>query len=141
MPVEGNKALAHRFAEDVFNKRNLSLIDELVDANCVTHTTAGDFKGPAGFRQFVGPYLEAFPDVRETTEEGIAEGDRVMLRQTIAGTHQGGLMGIPPTGKKMKIQHMVVFRFARGKVAESWALADLLGMMQQLGLMPPMGQK
>jgi steroid delta-isomerase-like uncharacterized protein len=141
MSIENNKVSARRFVEEILNQKNLTLVNQLIDANCVTHSTMGDFKGPEGFKQFISPYFAAFPDMHLINEEEIAEGDKVMFRQTVTGTHQGSLLGIPPTGKKFAIQEMVVNRFAAGKLVESWALADLFGMMQQLGLMPPMGQK
>jgi steroid delta-isomerase-like uncharacterized protein len=141
MSIENNKALARRIAEEIINKKNLSVVNELIDGNCIIHTTMGDFKGPEGFKQFLTTYFTAFPDIRQIIEEEIAEGDKVMFRQTYIGTHQGSLMGIPPTGKRINIQQMVINRFANGKIVESWTLADLLGMMQQLGLIPPMGQK
>jgi steroid delta-isomerase-like uncharacterized protein len=141
MSVENNKIITRQVAEDIFNKRIISLISELMDANIVVHTTMGDFKGYEGFKQFLTPYYAAFPDMNLVNEEEIAEGDKVVLRQTVTGTHKGSLMGIPPTGKKFAIQEIVVNRFENGKLVETWALADLMGMMQQLGLMPPMGQK
>lgn len=141
MSVEKNKAAARRFTEELFVKKNISLISEFLDANIITHTTMGDFKGYEGFKQFITPYYAAFPDMSLVNEEEIAEGDKVVLRQTVTGTHKGSLMGIPPTGKKFAIQEIVINRYVDGKIVESWALADLMGMMQQLGLAPPMGQK
>jgi steroid delta-isomerase-like uncharacterized protein len=141
MSIENNKAIINRFVEEIINKKNLSLIHEFIDANCITHSTAGDFKGPEGFRQFVSPYFAAFPDFHFVNEDVMAEGDKVMVRQTGYGTNTGSMMGIPPTGKKFAIQEMVVNQFADGKIVESWALADLLGLMQQIGVIPPMGQK
>jgi predicted ester cyclase len=141
MSTEKNKATANRFTEEVLNKKNLSLLNEFIDANCITHATVGDFKGPEGFKQFVSSYFAAFPDMRVVNEEVLAEGDKVVFRQTVYGTNTGSMMGIPPTGKKFAIQEMVINRFVDGKIVESWALADLFDMMQQLGLVPPMGQK
>jgi len=141
MSVESNKAVSRRFTEELFVRKNISLISEFLDANTITHTTMGDFKGHQGFKQFITPYWAAFPDLNLVNEEEIAEGDKVVLRQTVTGTHTGSLMGIPPTGKKFAVQEIVINRFMNGKVVETWALADLLSMMQQLGLVPPMGQK
>ena len=141
MSTEKNKAIANRFVEEVLNKKNLSLIPEFIDASCITHSTAGDFKGPEGFKQFVSSYFTAFPDMRVVNEEEMAEGDKVMFRQTVYGTNTGSMMGIPPTEKKFAIQEIVINTFTDGKIIESWALADLLGMLQQIGLVPPMGQK
>jgi predicted ester cyclase len=141
MSVENNKAIARRLVEAISSKRIMSSVSELIDANIAVHTTMGDFKGYEGFKQFITPFYTAFPDMNLVNDDEIAEGDKVMFRQTFTGIHKGSLMSIPPTGKKFVIQEMVVNRFVNGKVVETWALADLLGMMQQLGLAPPMGQK
>jgi predicted ester cyclase len=71
-----------------------------------------------------------------TNDDMIAEGDNVVTRQTITGTNQGELMGIPPTGKQINVQQIAINRIVNGKIAETWAIADVLGMMQQLGLAP-----
>jgi predicted ester cyclase len=141
MSIENNRALSRRIAEEIINNKNLRAVNELIDTKYVIHTTMGDFEGPEGFKKFLTTYFTAFPDIHQIIEEEIAEGDKVMFRQTYTGTHQGSLMGIPPTGKHINIQQMVVNRFAGGKAVESWALADMFSMMQQLGLIPPMGQR
>jgi len=141
MSVESNQVVARRFVEEIFNKKNLLLVNQFMDPNSVMHMTMGDFKGLEGFKQFFNPFLTAFPDMRIVNDDEMAAGDKVMFRQTVTGTHTGSFMGIPPTGKKFAFQEIVVNRFAGGKVVESWGVADLLGLMQQLGLAPPMGQK
>ena len=141
MSIENNKAVTRRIAEEIFNRRIMSSVKELMDANHVMHSTMGDFKGYEGFSQFLSPYYAAFPDLHQTIDMEIAEGDKVMILQTMSGTHKGSLMGIPPTGKKFSVQEVVLARFVGGKAVETWGIADLLGMMQQLGLVPPMGQK
>ena len=79
----------------------------------------------------------AFPDLHSTVEYLIAEGDMVVSRFTMRGTHQGEFIGIPPTGKQVKVTGMVIHRFADGKIVEYWVKWDVLGMMQQLGVIPP----
>jgi steroid delta-isomerase-like uncharacterized protein len=80
--------------------------------------------------------LAAFPDFAVTVEDAVAEGDKVALRVTIRGTHQGALMGTPPTGKPIAISGMSLWRIADGKIVERWESADMLGLMQQLGVIP-----
>ena len=85
-------------------------------------------------------YRSAFPDMQLTIEDQIAEGDKVVTRWTARGTHQGELMGIPPTGKQATVTGITVGRVANGKFVESWSNFDALGMMQQLGVVPVPGQ-
>src|SRR5438552_12969677 len=101
MSAEDNKALVRRSIEEVWNKRNLNIVNEIYAASYVGHDPAspiGEIRGPEGARQFVATYLRAFPDARITIEELLAEGDKVVNRYTARGTHQGELMGLAPTG-------------------------------------------
>jgi predicted ester cyclase len=85
-------------------------------------------------------YLTAFPDLHLTIEDLIAEGDKVVDRQTARGTHQGTFMGIPPTGKQITVTAMNISRIVGGKIVEHWVELDTLGMLQQLGVVPMPGQ-
>jgi steroid delta-isomerase-like uncharacterized protein len=136
MSMEENKALARRMTEEVFNKKDMSLLDEFVDTNFVLHVTVGDFKGPEGFKQFLTTYFAGVPDMHTTIEDEIAEGDVVVHRTTVHGTQTGNFGGIPATGKQFTIMMINIIRFDNGKYLESWSIADLLGMMQQIGLAP-----
>jgi predicted ester cyclase len=141
MSTEENKANARRVFEEVFNKGNLSVVDELIATNYVGHAPGmPDFKGPEGFKQYATMNRTAFPDLRMTTEDTVAEGDKVVNRWTARGTHKGDLMGIAPTGKQVTMTGMVITRYVGGKQVEAWVLSDMLGMLQQLGVVPPMGQ-
>ena len=141
MSTEENKENARRAVEEVMNKGNLSLADELVDANYVGHAPGmPDFKGPEGFRQYMTMMRTAFPDIHLTVEDIFAEGDKVVSRYTGRGTHKGDLMGIAPTGKQVAMTGMVISRHVGGKQVEAWVSLDQLGMLQQLGVVPPMGQ-
>ena len=138
---ERNKAAIHRFWEEIFNGRNLALVDSLFTPDYVYHGSAGqEVRGPHGLRQFLTMYLEAFPDLRAEIEDIFGEGDKVVSRATCRGTHKGVLMGIPPTGKQVEIAVICVNRFVGDRIAEDWELVDLLGMMQQLGVVQPLGQ-
>ncbi len=141
MSTEDNKALDRRGFEEVWNKGNLAVVDELNDANVVTHNPPGPpLRGTEAFKQFVLMYRRAFPDMQLTIEDQIAEGDKVVTRWTARGTHQGELMGIPPTGKQATVTGITVGRVVNGKFVESWSNFDALGLMQQLGVVPAPGQ-
>ena len=138
---EQNKALARRAIEEVFNQGKLEAIHELTAGNAVFHDPSvpgGKFEGPEGFKQFTQIYRNAFPDIKLTINDQIAEGDKVVTRWTGTGTHKGELMGIPPTGKHSTVTGITLQRFEGGKVAESWFNYDNLGMLQQLGVVPTM---
>jgi steroid delta-isomerase-like uncharacterized protein len=138
MSVEENKAIFRRIVEEGFNKGNLAIVDELVATNHVNHTD--NVHGPEEYKQFITMYRTAFPDLHMTIEDQIAEGDKVVNRWTSRGTHKGDLMGIPPTGKQTTVTGMYVARIIGGKIVEEWGNFDALGMMQQLGVVPPPGQ-
>jgi predicted ester cyclase len=141
MSTEENKALSRRVIEEIFNKQNPSLADELIDTNFVDHGIAGmGFKGPEGFKQFVTTFITGFPDIRLTIDDMVAEGDKVALRLTARGTHKGDFVGIAPTGKQITASGIVIHRIADNKVVEGWLVNDVLGIMQQLGVVPRMGQ-
>jgi steroid delta-isomerase-like uncharacterized protein len=137
MSTEDNKAISRRNFEEVWNKGQLDLIPEIVAANLINHDPANpDVQGPEGFRQLVTMYRTAFPDTQFTLEEQIAEGDKVVTRWTTRGTHQAELMGIAPTNKLVTVTGMTIDRLEGGKIAESWANWDTMGLMQQLGVAP-----
>ena len=143
MSAEENKAIARRWFEEFWNKRTLSLdeIDAFFTADFVYHSPpSGIPLDLEGFKQQVTMLLAAIPDVHITIEDMIAEGDKLVARWTFTATHKGELMGIAPTGKQITVSVMAISRIAGGKFAEVWELADQLGMMQQLGVVPPPGQ-
>ena len=110
---------------------------KLVQATFVNHDPAtGESKGPQGTRELIEGYRTAFPDIKITVEEQIAEGDLVATRWTAKGTHKGELMGIAPTGKESTVTGVTIDKIKDGKIVESWNNWDTLGMMQQLGVIP-----
>ncbi len=139
---EENKALARRFYEEVFNQENLEVADEIAAQDHVNHDpTLPDVpSGPEGLKQIVNLYHSAFPDANITVEDQIAEGDKVVNRWTGRGTHQGELMGVPPSGNRVEVSGMDVMRISAGKIAETWSQYDAMGMMQQIGAVPEPGQ-
>ena len=130
---EQNKATARRIFDEVASKGNLGVISELVASNHVYHSNP-QLSGIDGQKKMVTMYRTAFPDLELTVEDQIAEGDKVVSRITIRGTHKGDLMGTPPTGKHVTITAISIMRFADNKVVEEWELVDEAGMMQQLGV-------
>jgi len=140
MSVEENKVLARRFYEEL-NKRNLGVLDELCAANYVDHHPGGvEIHGPEELRQMMTGFFTAFPDLRFTVEDLIAEGDKVVARWTSQWTHRGDLQGIAPTGKEGATTGIAILRIVGGKLVEEWAQMDMLGMMQQIGAIPAPGQ-
>ena len=138
---EENKAIASRGFEEVYNQGNLDLIDEIYAADYVGHIAGSpDIYGPEGLKQFVSMSRTAFPDVQLTIEDQIAEGDKVVTRWSSTGTHKGELMGIPLTGVQVTVTGIRISRITGGKILEDWTSWDTLGMLQQLGVIPPMGQ-
>jgi steroid delta-isomerase-like uncharacterized protein len=139
---EHNKAIVRRLMEEVWNKGNLSLVDELFAPNYEDHDpSTPDFgRGPESEKKRATLYRNAFPDLRLTIEEIIAEGDTVMARWSCRGTHKGDLGGIAPTGKQINISGITVARLANGKLAEAHVNWDALGLMQQLGAVPELAK-
>lgn len=137
MSVEANKAIVKRIFDEIANNRKMEVVDELFATGYVYHEPSGhELNGPEGFKQLMSRPHSAFPDFSIMAEDLIAEGDKVVCRFTIQGTHNGVLMGIPPTGKPFRMTGMVIYRIADGKVIEQWENMDSLGMMQQLGVLP-----
>jgi steroid delta-isomerase-like uncharacterized protein len=144
MSTEANKAIVIQLYEEIFNKGDLDLADKLIAPNAVNHDPAappGMPDGAPGVKAVVTMLRKAFPDDHHTIEDLVAEGDKVVVRLTRTGTHQGTFLGLPPTGKHITQTSMHIFRFADGKLVEAWANRDDLGLMQQLGVIPAMLQK
>ena len=139
---EANKGLVRRLFEEAINKGNFSVVDEILSTDYVhREPTVGERRGRAGYRELVTMYRNAFPDVKVTIEEQIAEGDKVVTRWTSTGTHRGELFGTAPTGKRMVVQGVFVTRIANGKVVEDTVVYDALGMLRQLGVVPAVAAK
>ena len=133
-----NKALARRLVEEAFNAGRLDVTEELVASDFVGHDPSlpEEVRGPAGVKELIAGYRAAFPDIRITIEDQIADGDYVVSRWSGTGTHQGELMGMPATGKQATVTGITIDRIVDGRIVESWDNWDTLGMMQQLGAIP-----
>jgi steroid delta-isomerase-like uncharacterized protein len=136
MSTEENKAVVRRGIEEVWNQKNVAIVDEIAAPDYVSHNPAMTTHGLEQYKQLVMMYFTAFPDIHLTIEDEIAEGDKVVTRVTARGTHQGSFMGIPPTGKQAVVTGIVIDRFANGKTVEAWNNLDDLGLLQQLGVIP-----
>ena len=134
--LEQNKAIVRRYRQEIANEGKLDLVDEIFAATFMMNSQE---MTPENFKQFIQMWRIAFPDLEYTLEDLIAEGDRVVERWTCRGTHEGALFGIPPTGKQITSTGILIHRIVDGKIVEFVEVADGLGLMQQLGVVPSMG--
>ena len=143
MSTETNKSIVRRLFKEAFEQGNLAVLDEIVAPDQINGgpgALPGMPSGPEGSKMLISAYRNAFPDLHFTIDEQIAEGDTVVTRWTVHGTHNGELAGIPPTGKSATVVGMGVDRIENGKIIESWGLFDQFGMLQQLGVIPAPAQ-
>jgi predicted ester cyclase len=142
MATQQDLASLRRIPDEVFNKGNLAVADEVFAANYVEHVPLppGMPTGIAGLKAFVTGLRAAFPDLKYTIEDEMTEGDQVVQRLTASGTHQGEFLGMAATGKKATWSEIHMSRVVGGKLVEHWANSDQIGMLQQLGIIPTPGQ-
>ena len=142
MPAEESKAIMRRFW-DVWEQGNVDLLDELLAPEYINHTLAAPDlpPGPDGVKEVVSMFRSAMPDLRVVIEDMIAEGDKVVTRYALEGTHRGELFGVLPTGKHLSIKSMTVERLSEGKIVEHWRVTDELDMMRQLGAIGVPGEQ
>jgi steroid delta-isomerase-like uncharacterized protein len=132
------KAISRRFLEEAFNSGKLDVVDDLVAPEFVNHDAAlpEPTVGIEAAKASINGYREAFPDLRLTVEQQLAEGELVTTRWSARGTHQGELMGMAATGKQATVTGITIDRIVEGRLVESWTSWDTLGLMQQLGVIP-----
>ncbi len=136
--VEANKAVVRRFFDEVMNEGRLGVIEEIFAPGYVNrHAHPGQTPGPEGVRQLVTNVRGAFPDLVETVDDIVAEGDRVALRLTLRGTHQGPFRGVEATGRRVEVMGMAIVRVEDGRIPEGWFFFDRDAMWEQLGVEPP----
>jgi steroid delta-isomerase-like uncharacterized protein len=136
---EANKSLVRRFGEELWERRNLAVVDELCAEDFVYHNTAlptPDIPGRNAFRAILTLLLTAFPDLRFTDDDLLGEGDKVVSRGTFSGTHRGEFWGVPATNKSVAWSAIIILRIAGGRVVEEWINADMLSLMRQLEAAP-----
>ena len=135
-----NKATVKRF-DDVVSTGDAEVIsktiDELVEPDVLIHMPLPiQATGAQALKQVWAMLLRGLPDLHVAVEDVIAEGDKVVSRNTVTGTHQGEYMGLPPTGKSITYNEIFIFRFAGGRIAEIWGVVDVFSQMQQIGVIP-----
>jgi predicted ester cyclase len=135
--LETNKALVRGMQNEVWNRGNLEMLDQLFSDDFVRHFPIGpEIRGLDTFREHVINHRAAFPDWSERVQLIVAEGDLVAVYFTSSGTNDGSFQGNSPTGRRIDITEMTIFRIADNKIVEQWLIPDLLSLNQQLGLIP-----
>jgi steroid delta-isomerase-like uncharacterized protein len=135
MSTATNKAIIRSYIHQVYNERRHDLVEEFLVEGIEFHG-AGIAPGVAAVEKWVAALAAAFPDQHVTIDDVIAEGDKVVVRSTLNGTHQGGIQGIPATGNPVIQPSITIFRLTKGRIAEGWLAADNLSMMRLLGVTP-----
>ena len=140
MSQQENLLLCLNFAQKMINERDLPSAPRFIAADSVHHEL-GDVPpeyqgGPRAMAQFLNLYLRAFPDLRLTFEDALADRDRVATRWRLEGTQTGPLMGIAPSGRRVSIEGIRIDRIENGKIAESWMQMDTMGLLEQIGALP-----
>ena len=128
------KQIARRWFEEVWNQGKPSAIDQMLADNAKVHGLGEPLSGPKDFKNLQAAYRGAFPDLNIRIDDIIAEEDRVVVRWFATGTHKGGTLGVPPTGKKVAFSGIAIARVANDRIVEGWNAFDELGMMRQLGV-------
>ena len=133
----GNSAVALRLINEVWNAASLEVLDEIMAPDFVSHgPTHDETKNLDDFRTFVAAMRAAFPDLVITAEQVIADGDRMAVAWRVTGTNTGTLDEIPATGQSASLLGVTLYRFADGRIAESWYAWNELDLLTQLGLIP-----
>ncbi len=136
------KAIVRRLYQEVWNKRRLEIVNEHLSPSHALHdpNISGAAVGPEAYKHQVARFVKAFPDLRFTIEDMICEKDRLVVSWSISGTHKGEFQGIPATNKKISVEGITIHHIASGKIMDSYVSWDALGLMQQLGAVPALGQ-
>jgi len=129
-----NKALVHKWFEEVWNNGRTETIDELLTDRTVIHGLGDDLRGPSGFKPFHAAYRDAFPDVKIQIDRMIAEDDLVAVHWHATATHNGGGLGFAATRRPVQFSGMAIARFEGNKLVEGWNNFDQLALLQQIGV-------
>ncbi|MGB2622902.1 MAG: ester cyclase [Candidatus Acidiferrum sp.] len=137
-----SKAIVRRLYDEVWNKRRLDLVVELISPSHALHDPhlTGSAVGPEAYKGICTQFIAAFPDLRFTVEDYISEKDKVVACWVISGTHKREFRGIPATNKKVNVEGVTINHIAKGKIVDSYVTLDYLGMLEQLGAAPAFGQ-
>ena len=124
--------------DEAFTQGNLAIVDKLLSSDHLAHNTLGGApNAPGGLKWLVATFRTAFPDLQCTLDDEIKQGDKLAAHWTMRGTHTGLFMGNPPTGRPVEAQGIIFARTENGRIVEDWTLVDEMGILQQLGLIPP----
>ncbi len=136
--LAANKAVVLRSEAELWNNGNLAAADDLYSPDFICHfVIPPDWRGVRGIKDVVAQHRRSFPDWNERVDDIIAEGDKVVIRFTSTGTQRGEFAGLPPTGTKVTIREVAIFRLENGKIAEQWGMPDLHGLLEQLKAKSP----
>jgi steroid delta-isomerase-like uncharacterized protein len=136
--MQATPSLVQRIFDQAFSQGDLAVVDELVAADRISHTLSWAMPGSRmGLKQLIATFRTAFPDLHCTVEDEIREGDKFAAHWTMRGTQTGSFLGNPPTGRPVEVQGIIFARTADGRIVEDWMLVDQMGMLQQLGIVPP----
>ena len=146
MSLEENKAVVQRILSEFWLQGNVEVIDELLASDCINHEQSNpELRGREACKQWANDVRLAnrrgFPDFDIIVEDIVAEGDKVVKRFVFQGTHSGEFAGIPPTGKRVTMRGITLYRLTGGKVSEIYWNYDVFGLMQQLGAIPAPDQQ
>ena len=136
-PVADPETLGRRYIEDLLNGGDEAAVDELLAPEFVLHLNATDIPGPEGFKGFLAGLHTGFPDVHYTIQDLAVDGDRVIIRWTVSGTHLGVFNGIPATNRPIvDVPGFSWLQTAGGRITEAWVVVDTLGLLMQIGVIP-----
>lgn len=129
-----NKELVRRFYQEVYVNWNMALADDVISPQFISHDwPEGGPTGPKAFRDYYSAIRSAVADARYEVDDLIAEGDRVVVRWRLLGTHKGAFRGIAPTGRPITLKGIAIYRVERGKLVERWVVSDLYGVLKESG--------
>jgi predicted ester cyclase len=141
MSTEQNKAIVRRWLDEGWTNGNLAVADELIDPGFIVHGAGGQAvpTGPEGVKQLVSAWRTGFPDGRMNIDDLFAEDDKVVIRMTWVGTHTGDFYGRAATGRRVSVTSIGIDRVVNGKIVEGWGEVDMLGLYEQIGVIPRPG--
>ena len=138
MSTAQGKSIIYRVLDEAFNQGNLAVVDELVAPNGISHHSSwGTPANRTGLKQLIAMFRTAFPDLHCTIEDEIIQGDKTAAHWTMRGTHKGLFLGNSPTSKSISVKGLIYARIENDQVIENYILIDQMGILQQLGLVPP----
>ena len=129
-----NKKTIRLLIEEVFNKGNLTVLEEIVQRDYIYRSPSESMNGIDDLKAFVAAIRSAFPNLNLKIDDQLAEENKVCTRVTMTGSHQGDFLGLPATGKRVELQGVIISRLEDGLIAEEWELLDQLTLLQQLGV-------